>query len=358
MRRVGPLLLLLLPLLATACSRRGESALPGEATTVPGITAQEDGSEDGAITPGEPPASGFEEIDTLDLRARLTFFSSDLFEGREAGTRGADLAAAYLASELAAIGLVPAGDGDSYLQRFPLVGPAATGPSASSQNVVALLRGGDPELADEFVALGAHYDHVGIGFPVAGDSIYNGADDDGSGTTALLEIAEALARGPAPRRSVLFVFHGAEEAGLLGSLYFTSRPTVPLEGVVAQLNLDMVGRNSPDSLFVIGAGRISSELDRVVAEAAEETGFTVDYTLDAPDHPEQLYTRSDHFNYARLGIPVAFVFSGLHEDYHQPSDEVDKIDFGKLERVAELVYRITWELANRPEPLVRDRLQP
>jgi hypothetical protein len=352
---VNTLAVLLVLLLAAGCGP-GDSALSGEAATQgpPG------GSSGGTAAPeagAGPPASGFAAIDEPDLRARLTFYSSDLFEGRLAGTRGAELAAAYLASELAAIGLEPAGDDGTYLQSFPMGGFGGPGVSDSSANVVAILRGSDPEMASQFVALGAHYDHVGVGVPVAGDSIYNGADDDGSGTVALLEIAEALAGGPPPGRSILFVFHGGEEAGLLGSFHYTSRPTVPLESIVAQVNLDMLGRNSPDSLFVIGAGRISSELDRIVAEEAEETGLALDYTLDAPDHPEQLYTRSDHFNYARYGIPVAFFFSGLHEDYHLPSDEVDRIDFTKLERVAELVYRVAWELAVRPDPPVRDRLQ-
>jgi predicted small lipoprotein YifL len=347
--------ILLVVLTAAACGRRGESALPGAESSTAG-----QGSADAATAehadPGEPPAAGFAAIDTADLHARLAFYASDLLEGRQAGTRGAELAAAYIASELAAIGLEPAGDDGTYVQAFPMAGFGGPSLSDSSANVVAILRGADPALADEFVALGAHYDHVGVGAPVAGDSIYNGADDDGSGTVALLELAEALAGNPPPGRSVLFVFHGAEEAGLVGSFYYTAHPTVPLESIVAQLNMDMLGRNSPDSLFVIGAGRISSELDRIVSEAAEETGLALDYTLDAPDHPEQLYTRSDHFNYARFGIPVAFVFAGLHEDYHQPSDEVEKIDFVKLERVAELVYRIAWELATRPEPPARDRL--
>ncbi|MFN2433358.1 MAG: M28 family metallopeptidase [Gemmatimonadota bacterium] len=225
----------------------------------------------------------------------------------------------------------------------------------SSQNVVGLIRGSDPALAGQVVAIGAHFDHVGVGVPVGGDSIYNGADDDGSGTVALLEVAEALARGPTPRRSVLIAFHGAEEQGLLGSFVLTLQPPVPRDSIVAHLNADMIGRNAPDSLFVIGAGRISSELDRIVRRQGAAAGLHLDFTYDAPEHPERLYYRSDHYNYAQYGIPVAFFFAGLHPDYHQPSDEVERIDFGKLERVTELLYRVVWEVANRAEPLARDR---
>jgi Zn-dependent M28 family amino/carboxypeptidase len=275
-------------------------------------------------------------------------------EGRRAGTAGGDLAAAYLAAELESLGLVPLDADSSYLQRFAL--PEGVGGGAdSTQNIVALVPGADPGLRGQIVAIGAHYDHLGVGPPVAGDSIYNGADDDGSGTVALLEMAQALAAGPRPRRSVLFVFHGGEEEGLLGSFHFTLRPLVPRDSIVAQLNVDMVGRNAPDSLSIIGAGRISSELDRIVRRQAEAQGLELDYTFDAPDHPERLYYRSDHYNYAQYGIPVAFFFAGLHPDYHQPSDEIERIDFDKVEKAARLLYRVAWEVANRPEPLERDR---
>ena len=313
-----------------------------------------------AATATEPPEAALRLIDSEDLRARLAFFASDHLEGRRAGTRGADLAAAYLASELARLGLASVFPDSSYLQRFGLpgagrepAGGAADGDS--TQNVVAVVPGADPALATQYVVLGAHYDHVGIGPAVDGDSIYNGADDDGSGTVALLEVAEALAQGPRPRRSVLVVFHGAEELGLLGSFYFTLRPPVPRDSLVAMLNVDMVGRNAPDSLAVIGAGRISSELERILHEEARATGLQLDESFDAPDHPERLYYRSDHYNYAQYGIPVAFLFAGLHPDYHQPSDEVQKVDFEKVERVAGLLYRVAWRIAERDAPLERDR---
>jgi Zn-dependent M28 family amino/carboxypeptidase len=296
-------------------------------------------------------------IDTTDLRRQLAVLAADSLQGRLAGTPGADRAAAYLAARLADLGLEPAGTDGAFLQRFAMPAVGGTG-ADSTQNVVAIVRGTEPGLAGEYVALGAHYDHLGMGAPVAGDSIYNGADDDGSGTVALLEVAEALSRGPRPRRSVLLVLHGGEEEGLLGSFYFTLRPTVPRDSIVAQLNVDMLGRNAPDSLAVIGAGRISSELDSIVRRQAANEGLALDFTYDAPDHPERLYYRSDHYNYAQYGIPVAFFFAGLHPDYHMPSDEIDKIEFAKVQRSARLLYRVAWELANRPAAPVRDKLAP
>lgn len=315
------------------------------------------GSEAATAThrvPEEAPREGLDRIDPDDLRTLLAAFAADSMEGRRAGTAGDRRAAAFLAAELERLDVAPAGPDGSYLQRFAIAPPGSS-LADSSQNVVGLIPGSDPALADEVVALGAHFDHLGVGSPVGGDSIYNGADDDGSGTVSLLELVEALSLGPRPRRSVMVVFHGAEEAGLLGSQHLTTDPPMPLDSIVAQLNLDMLGRNSPDSLFVIGAGRISSELDDIVRRQAQAAGLALDYTLDAEDHPERLYYRSDHYSYARHGIPVAFFFAGLHPDYHQPSDEIEKIDFEKLERAAELVYRVTWEVANQPEPLARDR---
>ena len=342
---------------AEAAQRPGSAGVRPQAAPAGASPAAAEAEPRSARENGDVPSAGLELIEREDLRALLTFFASDHFKGRQAGTPGGDLAAAYLASQLATLGVAPLDADSSYLQRFPLPAFGPGGATAdSSQNVVGLVRGTDPELAGEIVAVGAHYDHLGVGVPVEGDSIYNGADDDGSGTVALLEVAEALMRGPRPRRSVLFVFHGAEEAGLLGSFHFTLRPLVPRDSIVAQLNVDMIGRNAPDSLAVIGAGRISSELDAIIRDEAPAAGLNLDYSFDAPDHPERLYYRSDHYNYAQYGIPIAFFFAGLHPDYHQVSDEVAKIDFVKVERAARLVYRVAWRIADRPERLERDRL--
>jgi hypothetical protein len=230
-------------------------------------------------------------------------------------------------------------------------------------NVAAILRGSDPARADEFVGLGAHYDHVGVGTPVDGDSIYNGADDNASGTAALVEVAEALAHLPSaarPARSTLFVWKTAEEAGLLGSEYFTDRPTVSRSAIIAHLNLDMVGRNHPDSLSLVGSRRISTELGDLVEEvnAALDVPFDLDYTYDEPGHPEQVYCRSDHYNYARYGIPVVFLSTGLHDDYHAPSDQPELIDYDKAAHVSEFVLQITQSLGDRPNRLAIDQTVP
>jgi len=219
-----------------------------------------------------------------------------------------------------------------------------------TQNVVAVLEGSDSALKNEYVIFGAHYDHEGS----RSGQIWNGADDDGSGTVALLEIAQAFAQNP-PRRSVIFVWHAGEEKGLRGSDYFTSYPPVPLEKVSAQINIDMVGRNDPDRVFIIGAGRISTELDSIVQRVnSSRILMELDYTFDAPDDPNQLYYRSDHYMYARYGIPIAFFFTDIHEDYHQPTDTYDKINYQKLERIAKFAYYVGYDVANKNEMLKLD----
>ncbi len=226
-------------------------------------------------------------------------------------------------------------------------------PTIYSYNVVGVIKGSDPALAPEYVALGAHLDHIGIETPVNGDSISNGADDDGSGSVTLLAIARALTQGPVkPKRSVLFVWHTAEELGLFGSQWFTTHPTVPLDSVVAQINADMIGRNAPDSLYIVGPAAApngqSAALGAVIdsVNASLPRPFLWNREWDSPTHPEQIYYRSDHYNYARHGIPIVFLTSGLHEDYHEVSDSPDKIDYDKLARVADLLYRSTLAVAN------------
>jgi Zn-dependent M28 family amino/carboxypeptidase len=242
-----------------------------------------------------------------------------------------------------------------------------------TKNVIGVLEGGDGKLKKEYVALGAHYDHVGIGRPAAGDSIYNGADDDGSGTAAVLAIAEAFAQSPRPKRSILFVWHTGEEQGLWGSKYFTSYPTVPLEQIIAQLNMDMIGRSKkpedanpanaelsgPNEVYVIGAKMMSTQL----AELSERVNknflnLAFNYRYDKPDDPNQFFYRSDHFHYAQKGVPIIFYFDGIHEDYHKPSDSVDKIDFVKMEKVARTIFATAWELANVPQRPVVDKPLP
>jgi Zn-dependent M28 family amino/carboxypeptidase len=245
----------------------------------------------------------------------------------------------------------------------------------STQNVVAIFEGSDPVLKNEYVALGAHYDHIGIGIPVNGDAIYNGADDDGSGTTALLSIAEALSKAPIrPKRSVLFVWHAGEEKGLWGSRYFTDNPTIPLDHIVTQINIDMIGRSKkegdtnsrnrelsgPNEIYVIGSKMMSTELGDL-SEAVNKgyLNLSFNYRYDDPNDPNRFFFRSDHFNYARKGIPIIFFFDGEHEDYHRPGDSPDKIDYQKMEKVVRTVYMTLWEIANRPtRPTVDKQLPP
>jgi len=215
-------------------------------------------------------------------------------------------------------------------------------------NVVGMLAGSDPALRDEYVVFSAHMDHVGVGAPDAtGDSIFNGADDDASGTATMLEVAQAFASMPKrPARSLLFLAVSGEEKGLLGSKHFTSNPPVPVDRIVADINLDMVGRNNPDSVVAIGNEYSSlGGLVQEVAHAHPELGLTV-----APDlwPEERLFFRSDHFNFAKAGVPAIFFTTGLHDQYHKQSDEVDLIDLDKISRVGRLVFHLAWQVATRP----------
>ena len=222
-------------------------------------------------------------------------------------------------------------------------------------NVAAIVRGSDPALSRTMVAFGAHYDHIGVLPAVNGDSIANGADDDGSGSMALLAVARAMQQAPVkPKRSMLFVWHVGEEKGLLGSSYFTDHPTVPIDSIVAQINADMIGRNADSLLYIVGplaapnnqSKRLGAIVDSV--NAASPTPFKLNREWDSATHPEHIYERSDHFNYARKGIPIVFLTTGLHDDYHRVSDEVSKIGFDKMARVTRLIVEIGRAVANSP----------
>jgi hypothetical protein len=235
----------------------------------------------------------------------------------------------------------------------------------ATQNVVGRIDGSDPKLKEEYIAIGAHYDHVGIGTPnAAGDAIYNGADDDGSGTTAVLAIAKAFTEaGAPPKRSILFVWHCGEEKGLWGSDYYTSFPTIPLDRVITQLNIDMIGRTrtatdtkaedadltGPDEIYVIGSHMMSTELGDLSERVNKSLlNLKFNYKYDDPKDPQRFFFRSDHYNYARKGVPIIFYFDGVHEDYHRPSDSVDKIDFDKMEKVTRTIYATATALTDLP----------
>jgi hypothetical protein len=243
---------------------------------------------------------------------------------------------------------------------------SVTATSQPTQNVVAILDGSDPSLRDEYVAISAHYDHLKTNDK---GEIYPGADDDGSGTAAVLALARAFSI-ERPKRSILVVFHAGEELGLLGSEYNTDvAPAVPLDKIVADLNIDMIGRARPEgdsdprdaeltdanSIYLIGADKISKELNAISEQTNADTAkLRLDYTYNDPNHPQQFYYRSDHWNYAKHGVPIIFYFSGVHADYHQTTDTVDKIDFEKMAKVARLVFATGWRVANLDHRLAKD----
>jgi Zn-dependent M28 family amino/carboxypeptidase len=235
----------------------------------------------------------------------------------------------------------------------------------TTQNVVGLLEGTDPELKKEYVTFSAHYDHLKTG---PGGEIYHGADDDGSGTSAILSIAHAMSL-QRPKRSVMIIFHAGEELGLLGSEYNADyAPALPLDRMVADLNIDMIGRSKPPgdaaeedkhltdahTIYLVGADRISPELNKLSEQTNSEfQKLNLDYYYNDPNEPERIYFRSDHWNYAKHGIPIIFYFDGVHVDYHKPTDTVDKIDFNKMTAVTKLVFETGWRIANLDHRLKR-----
>ncbi len=256
-----------------------------------------------------------------------------------------------------------------------------------TRNVVGVVEGTDPKLKGTYVAFGAHYDHVGYaegeitetteGPRRAGaagrvkdgaikDRIWNGADDDGSGTVTLLSLAKAYATGPKTRRSLIFVWHTGEERGLWGSRYYADYPGVPMDRIVAQLNMDMVGRNNNDdpeevdTVYLVGSDRISTELHNISEDANASTRppMKIDYVMNDPADPEQVYYRSDHYSYAAKGVPVIFYTTGLHADYHANTDSVEKIGFEKMARISRLMYETGRRVANLDHAPVRDNLGP
>jgi len=233
-----------------------------------------------------------------------------------------------------------------------------------TENVAGLLEGTDKK--DEVVVISAHLDHIGIS---PDGQINNGADDDGSGTVSLLELAEvfskAKADGKGPRRSILFLNVTGEEKGLFGSEFYSENPLLPLANTVADLNIDMIGRvdqahaNDPKYVYIIGSDKLSSEL-HAISEAAnnEYIGYNLDYTFNDPKDPNRFYYRSDHYNFAKKGVPVVFYFTGVHEDYHRPGDDVEKIMFDKQAPIVQLVFHTAWKLANREERIKVDSNKP
>lgn len=233
--------------------------------------------------------------------------------------------------------------------------------TVETENVLGYLEGTDKK--NELIIISAHYDHIGVRENGRGDRINNGADDDGSGTVSVMEIAKAFVDakrdGSGPRRSILFMTFSGEEKGLLGSEYYVRHPVFPLENTVVDLNIDMVGRRDPEHkesepyVYVIGADALSSDLQQLSEEINRKyCNLKFDYTYNDRAHPSRLYYRSDHWNFAKNDIPIIFYFDGIHEDYHKPSDEVSKIEFDLLSRRARCVFYTAWEIANRENRIV------
>ncbi|MFQ3341621.1 MAG: Zn-dependent M28 family amino/carboxypeptidase [Flavobacteriaceae bacterium] len=292
-----------------------------------------------------------ETITSNELKELLYVYASDDFEGRETGTKGQRKAVNFLRNFYISRGISPAQGTENYFQPMELI----LGDLVQTENVVAIITG--TEIPEEYIIISAHLDHIGIKNKI----INNGADDDGSGTVALLEIAEAFqeakADGHGPKRSIIFLHVTGEEKGLLGSKYYTENPLYALDKTIVDLNVDMIGRldpkredKDPNYIYLIGADKISQELHDI-SEATNKkyTHIKLDYTYNEEEDPNRFYYRSDHYNFAKKNIPVIFYFNGTHQDYHQPSDTPDKINYEMLEKRTHLVFYTAWELANRKE---------
>lgn len=302
----------------------------------------------------------FESINSDELKKHLYIVASDEMEGRDTGSEGQKKAGRYLISQYEKMGVSHPKSMSSYYQIVPKEAlNGRRGNLPQSENILAFIEGS--EKPEEVIVISAHYDHVGM----SKGEIYNGADDDGSGTVALLEIAEAFEMakksGHGPKRSILFLHVTGEEHGLLGSKYYSENPIFPLANTVVDLNIDMIGRCDPgncgkDYVYVIGSEMLSTELKKISEQANKETvNLELNYRYDDPNDTERLYYRSDHYNFAKNGIPVAFYFDGIHEDYHKPTDTPDKIDYVALRKRAQLVFATAWEIANRKDRIVVDQ---
>lgn len=299
-----------------------------------------------------------ESIKEKNLKSLLYTISSDEFEGRETGEEGQKKAAEYIADFYRENDIDSAWS-EGYFQEIPAA--YYNHKFKDTENVMAFIEG--KEFPDEIVVVSAHYDHLGVNDK---GEIYNGADDDGSGTVAVMEMAKAFKKaernGDGPKRSLLFLHFTGEEKGLLGSQYYTENPVFPLEQTVSNLNTDMIGRiddkhsDNSEYIYVIGSDRLSSELDSVVnRQNRKYTDLELDYKFNEKDDPNRFYYRSDHYNFAKHNIPVVFFFSGVHEDYHQPGDTADKIEYDLMTTRTKLIFNTVWEVANRDEALKVDK---
>ena len=290
-------------------------------------------------------------ITSKELKELLYVYSSDYFEGRDTGEKGQKIAVDFLRNYYQKQDIDAAINTENYFQKMIL---NIRGKDVKTENVVAIIPGA--EIPEEYIVISAHLDHVGV----KNGQIYNGADDDGSGNVAMLEMAEAFQmavnENNRPKRSIIFLHVTGEEKGLLGSRYYTENPLYPLENTVANLNIDMIGRldpkrvnKDPNYIYLIGSDKLSNELHEVSERINRTyTNLILDYTFNADNDPNRFYYRSDHYNFAKNNIPVIFYFNGTHEDYHQPTDTADKINYDILQKRTKLIFHTAWELANMP----------
>ena len=294
-----------------------------------------------------------------DMKKLVKALASKKFEGRESGKEGQQKAANFIRRFYKKNDVLP-GNGDSYFQEFEVKGDGELTGGMSS-NVLGYIEGTDKQ--SEVLIISAHYDHLGKD----GKNIYYGADDDASGTAAIMLIAKAFAKasedGYRPRRSILILNDSGEEKGLLGSEYYVKNPVYPLKNTVADLNVDMIGRiddahiGDTNYVYLIGSDKLSYDLHFISEKSnAMYTNINLDYTFNSDTDPNRFYYRSDHYNFAKNNIPVIFYFSGVHADYHQVTDTYDKILYDKAAKIAKLVFYTAWNIANREDRPVLDKL--
>lgn len=298
------------------------------------------------------------QIKPDDLKEHLYLLASDILEGRKTGEKRQDMAVNYFTAYYEHIGLVAPSEYPEYTQEIPqeYFENKSEGPS---ENVLAFIRGS--EFPNEVIVISAHYDHLGM----KGEEVYNGADDNASGSSALMELAEsfqlAKKQGNGPRRSILFLHLTGEEIGLYGSQYYIENPVFSLDSTLVDLNIDMVGRvdkehlDNKEYIYLVGSNRRSQDLHKLSERANKNyTHLKLDYTFNELDDPYNYYKRSDHYNFAKNDIPVIFYFNGTHADYHRITDTADKIDFELLALRTKLVFYTAWEIANREDRLILD----
>ncbi len=301
-------------------------------------------------------------ITAEELKTHLTIVASDEMEGRNTGTEGQKKAGRYLIDQYKKDGIsFPPGATDFY-QKVPseFMKKGFSPKLNDSENIWTFIEGS--EFPNEIVVVSAHYDHVGV----KNEEVYNGADDDGSGTVALLEIAQAFQQakkeGNGPKRSILILHVTGEEHGLHGSRFYSENPLFPLKNTVADVNIDMIGRrddfhkDSNNYVYVIGSDYLSTDLYNICEDVNKKyINLALDYKYNDRNDPNRFYYRSDHYNFAKNGIPSVFFFNGTHADYHKPTDEVDKIEFDALAKRTQLAFAVAWEIANREKRLVVDK---